>query len=493
MRKSLWWTLVMVLLAGLIYRLAFLGFRQLWIDEILQAIITRAISLPEMMMRLRDAQSAPAPLDYLAQKAVITILGETAWTLRLHAAVFGTLSLWFFFRLARLVFTARVAVYATFLFSFYPLHHHYSQEGRPYSLLVLFTLICYERLFRLVQAKNLQTVRFVELGLGLLFVFYTSFLGILLILSQWVALVISAVTRQKHGETICCDPVLDLHSLPPARWSLVLWYSLTAVTALLIFLPWIAFAWERPSVAAPNAIADPKLAIRLFKELGDNSYPMSGLIFIGAILGTLALQRNHRQQTSLWLWSWFLIPIPALLLIQLSSGYFFAIRHILHLTPPLILLAGYGVCHFGSKIQINGARIKQLFNPVALYAGSFLVTSLIIAGSHTKREPIDWRGASEFLRVNVSSDQKVLMPHIYPLIEFYSPNLEHNRAPFENLDELGPNRLNDVSYVVCADEITRDPCTKLRSYLTSCKMWRTQKFKGIVVFCRADRNTMMDR
>jgi hypothetical protein len=60
--------------------------------------------------------------------------------------IFGTAAIWIFYRLARFLFGPRIALYSTILFAFFPLACHYSQEARPYSLLLLLSLLCYERL-----------------------------------------------------------------------------------------------------------------------------------------------------------------------------------------------------------------------------------------------------------------------------------------------------------------------------------------------------------
>ncbi len=58
----------------------------------MQAIIVRSSSLSDMFQRLRGGILMPEPLDYLVQKAFVFLLGDAQWILRLHAALFGTMS-----------------------------------------------------------------------------------------------------------------------------------------------------------------------------------------------------------------------------------------------------------------------------------------------------------------------------------------------------------------------------------------------------------------
>jgi len=144
MKKLIW----VVLGVGFAHRLLFLGSRQLWTDELMQARILKLASPAEMLSRLRDGLDLASPLDFLVQKGMTFLLGESAWALRMHAVIFGTLSIWIFYRIARFWFGERVALYSATLFAFFPLAYHYSQEGRPYSLLLFLSLLSYDILFR---------------------------------------------------------------------------------------------------------------------------------------------------------------------------------------------------------------------------------------------------------------------------------------------------------------------------------------------------------
>src|SRR5690348_15452 len=143
-----------IVAVGFAFRVLFLGSRQLWIDELMQALVVRASSVTELLRQLRDGMALPAPLDYVIQKGFIELLGESAWSLRLHAAVFGTLSIWFLFRVAKLMFGERVALYSSALFAVFPLLYHYSQEGRPYALFVFLTLVSYDLLLRTISLRR---------------------------------------------------------------------------------------------------------------------------------------------------------------------------------------------------------------------------------------------------------------------------------------------------------------------------------------------------
>ena len=101
--------IAIILGVGFLHRILFLGMRQLWTDELLQARMIKNASLTGILSRLRGGMALASPLDFFVQKGVTTLLGDSTWALRLHAVLFGTLSIWIFYRLARFLFGDRVA------------------------------------------------------------------------------------------------------------------------------------------------------------------------------------------------------------------------------------------------------------------------------------------------------------------------------------------------------------------------------------------------
>ena len=137
------------LVLGFLFRLLYLGTRQLWTEEIMQALVVRRAPA-ELFQALLTGMTLPAPLDYFIQYGPVWLFGESPWALRIHAAVLGTVSVWLVVRIARRMFGDRVAIFAGVLFILYPLAYHYSQEARPHALLLLLTLASYDQLLRIV-------------------------------------------------------------------------------------------------------------------------------------------------------------------------------------------------------------------------------------------------------------------------------------------------------------------------------------------------------
>src|SRR5262245_40940058 len=148
------YTLLLAFAIGTFLRFYKLGEKQLWVDEIIQVIHSMPNRLTDLLAGISDDRGA-APLDYLIQHLFISTLGTSEITARIHAAIFGSLTLVAIYFLARKLLEERVASLTALLYVVYPLHHHYSQEGRPYALFTFLTVCSYIAFLNLLQGGKL--------------------------------------------------------------------------------------------------------------------------------------------------------------------------------------------------------------------------------------------------------------------------------------------------------------------------------------------------
>jgi hypothetical protein len=467
-------TLAAIIGLGFIFRLLFLGSRQLGVDELLQALLLRASSLTDFGSRLRHAILFASPVDLLAQKGTAMILGDFGWGLRLPAAVFGTLSIWAFYRVARMLFNERAALYSTALFAVFPLQYHYSQEARSYSLLVLLTLVAYELLLRIDRSREAQVRDWLLLGVVLTVMLYTNFLGLAILVAQGLSMVLVRNAAE--------DGQAPAESTGGSGWNPVFAYAFLAAVSLVVFSPWLRFIW---SYGPGSGMASPRLILRMVKELGDNSYLMSGLLLAGVMTGCRAMFQHGKKRTLIWLACWFAVTTVAVLALQAVTRHPLVIADLLPATPPLVLLAGYGLTHVGERLTILPEIPYQLSAPAFVYAGVMVLASVWIAQSHWRREPVDWAGTASFLQGTAREGDAIAMPKIYPLIEYYAPGLSEFRS--SELDS-GPGSLstgrNQRRVVVCSDGMHPDPCAGFRQKAQKDPAWRKLELRGVTAFVR---------
>jgi uncharacterized membrane protein len=138
--------IILIIIAATVIRFAGLGHKQLWVDEIIQVLHSSPDSFEEILRHVATNKGA-APFDYFVQHYFMKALGS--WlpletSARFHAALFGSISVALIYALAfRLLRNRRIAVFSAGVYALFPLHHHYSQEGRLYALFVLLIVVLF--------------------------------------------------------------------------------------------------------------------------------------------------------------------------------------------------------------------------------------------------------------------------------------------------------------------------------------------------------------
>ncbi len=483
-------TLGVILALGLTFRAVFLGRRQLWTDELMQALTLRTDSVAGLLENLRRGMALPAPLDYFIQKGFVVLFGEAAWALRLHAAILGTLSLWLFYRIGRTLFGERVAVYATALFAFYPLHQHYSQEGRPYALLVFLTLASYDLLFRILsdRAGKSRASLWVLLCVVQSLLLYTSILGIVVLLSQAAGLLVTSLTGRGRREIAAAVGDDGLPDLGAPRATQLLAYAAAVLLAFALYVPWLWFSWVKPEVVAARELLTPRVLLVALKGIGDDSFPAAALVLVGVATGIHALRRHRRHGALQWLLTWAVAGLPAAWVLDLWTGYFFATRQLVVLTPPLLLLTGYGLGHVGERLTLLDEFPYRLSSPAQVYAAALILMSLVIAPLHWRKVPADWAGTAQYLQETLQEGDELSAPAVSPLLEFHVPAL----ARFRSADlDPGPGGLvaggTRRRVVVCFNGMTPDPCRGFRPAAAGNRAWVQRQMTGFSVFVREAR------
>lgn len=136
--RSVYIPLAITVLAAVL-RLFRLDARSFWLDEVLTARVVRIQSLTGLISALHSHPDQ-MPMYYLLAWA-LRRAGGSEWSLRLPAALAGTLSVYAVYALGRAVFRPRIAWLAALLMAILPFSVWYGQEARAYSLLMLFSTL----------------------------------------------------------------------------------------------------------------------------------------------------------------------------------------------------------------------------------------------------------------------------------------------------------------------------------------------------------------
>src|SRR2546425_3639184 len=202
---------------------------------------------------------------------------------------------------------------AAALYAVYPLHHHYSQEGRPYALFTFLTAASYLVFWKLLSSRR-ASLYFGYAAISTLLL-YSNYYAVFVILSQFAFSVCLLVPRIRDS----------LPELKPVTVDFLSKVVTAIVFSAALFTPWIVFGIRTISGYKPNPERfGVKLLLRFIKELSDGSYPLSLLLILFAIFGVRRLISQHRYGHLIFLFTWVLLPIPLIFLLLWLKDYFFA-------------------------------------------------------------------------------------------------------------------------------------------------------------------------
>ena len=141
--------LVLLLLVAAGLRFWRLG-QGLWLDEILTLVTYARLPFSEIVTRY-DSQNQHMLYSVLAHASFLTF-GESAWALRLPAAVFGVASIYAAYLFGREITSPTESLLSAAFLTFSFHHVWFSQNARAYTALLFFTLLSSYLLLRALRS-----------------------------------------------------------------------------------------------------------------------------------------------------------------------------------------------------------------------------------------------------------------------------------------------------------------------------------------------------
>jgi 4-amino-4-deoxy-L-arabinose transferase-like glycosyltransferase len=149
-------------------RLTDLGTKSLWTDEYWQAFFLYTFRLDELLHVTLFREWEP-PLIYLLSYPMIKIFGFSEFALRLPSCLAGIATIPIAYLLGNAVAGRRVGLLAALIFCIHPTAFWYSQDARPYGLLIFSTALVlwlYVREIRKTRFSPAYSVSMVVLAIS---------------------------------------------------------------------------------------------------------------------------------------------------------------------------------------------------------------------------------------------------------------------------------------------------------------------------------------
>ena len=408
--------LLMVVLLGAVLRLYSLAGQSLWVDELLTWQMIRPGIPAGFIEQIRDSIQGPL---YMAVVWPLIRLQDSAFMLRLPAAIAGIVTIPLFGLVVSRLLGGRAARLAVLLLALNPFHIWYSQEGRGYSFLIMFSVLMALAILTLARRRsgiglavlfalaaagavwsNLGGMfLWLGMGLGVLFFHFPSsrrewgLWGVafgcgLLLVSPWLlkAAGIWAVDRVMPGAGTG-DPLRGETTFSPLAWA----YTLQT------FFYGYSLGPSLRELHQPDRIA----VLR-------SAWP---ILFLGAVpvgVGLLAgLIRLDRKRASLLVW--IIVPVLILTFLALRNVKPWNPRYVAMALPWILALTAFGLAGLPRR---------------AALAATVLLTCLTLwsLGGYYWNEryfKADVRAAAVYLEKANNEGDPVLAPVITSVFRYY--------------------------------------------------------------------------
>ena len=357
--------LVIILLLAFVLRFYHLGSRPLYQDEHFNTVEVAAQPLSFIISTNLGSILYPLLLHFILP------LGDIAFMARLPAALFGFLSVFMIYLIARIIFSKKEALLAAFLSATAAHFIYFSQQARGYSGLLLFALCSFYFFLRSLQKGNLlwwaSYIFFTAVAI------YMYFFALIIIPAQVffviVCLLEQGIAKKKPGGFF----------LPKKQ---LLYFSLSlvtvGVTTFLLYLP----------VQHAVRYVDLKFMLResitgLFKgslTLNPLSFVVDTLkrqldyssnpaLFFGklafVLLGILACLKSKRREIVLLL-TVIILPLSVFILSNPPAIYIPADNKFTFIPAVLFLLMAKGVTGLASVMADGLSKFANIKNRVRL-------------------------------------------------------------------------------------------------------------------------------
>lgn len=380
-------TIVIAAYAALVF--AVLGITPLWLDELQQLVLGRE-NVPALL-RWVQLNPGASPLPYLAQRAIVDLLGTSPFAARIPAALCSIAAAALFAALCAR-FGIRSPAWATALFLAFPLQFRYALEARGYSqglLCVLLSLLLF------LRARERGAVRPAALyGVSVACGLYSQPLTILPVFGCLLWLVgereVGSQTKRLLLGAVSISVLLFL------PWYLLQRQALEASATMELFF----FSWRQLS------------PLGLLHDLSGGGYICSAALLCAAAFGFVRL-RNRRLLACLAI-STLLGPV----IVDALVNYFFAPRQLLFAAPVLALCAAHGI------ERLRGGRLPWLgFAAMLAFFASAAVSDFRLATI-----PKDGFGAQAGVLARLPADVCVAVapPNHLPYYLLLRPELERS-------------------------------------------------------------------
>ncbi|MCX7928130.1 MAG: glycosyltransferase family 39 protein [Patescibacteria group bacterium] len=377
--------LVFVIFVGLLLRLINID-QSLWLDEAIGALAARDYTYSGILDEFIKFDNHP-PFYYIALKFWINLFGQSEIAIRSLSLVFGILTIYLTYQIARLFDEVKKSVFGfsfpflvAFLMSISQFAVYFSQEARMYQMAAFFAACVFY--FFLLALKNDKKIYWFLFSLSSIVLLYTDYLPIFFLPVPFLILLF-----YKSKYKLLIKPYLI--SLAPVFFVGLLWLP-TFFEQVKNYQYLLSDFSQWKSVA--GGISPKEISLLWVKIIGGriSFYPKSlyyGLVIAVSIPVFYVILRGALRKSLIPVYLWIVTPV---LLCILASFFFPAFNYFrfVFILPAVFILIAYGI------VNLKNQKIAQIcFLTICVF---FLIQNgIYIFDSRQQRE--NWREVVKYV------------------------------------------------------------------------------------------------
>jgi uncharacterized membrane protein len=339
---------IVVLAAGL--RLYHINFQSVWLDEI--HTLNEAnptLTFSQFFDSLKASDPHP-PLYFILARLSFSVFGYATIVLRVLSALIGIAGVAAIYFLGKEIYSRTAGIYASLLIAVNYFHIFHSQDGRPYALLFLTTVMSFTFLIRFIKSPSAKSAAVYALFASLMI--YSHFFALFALVAQAVILLY----------------FIYKPNIVPAK-KFFLYCLMAGAIIVVLYLPCYPLVKAATSM---TSIWIPVPTLDTYKEVWKEFFGHSNAV-IYLILGLMVLyvamyfakrragadtpERKTYGFSLLIILIWIIVTVLIPVVRSYVSLPMIISRYFINIVPAIVLMAAIALCQIKNTIVRNGLVI----------------------------------------------------------------------------------------------------------------------------------------
>ena len=439
--------LVLVFVLSFLIRFYNIGHAGLWLDEVLQVKVTTE----PFASIWKDAPKDKPPLDYYIQWLLLRGGEAKEWRVRLHACVLGAAAVVAMGMCGYAMGGLTLAFIAMALAFANPLMVRFSQDGRPYSLMLFSECLFLAVFWRfLSRDRPPKPSGIIAIGLSAILCLWSLYWSAMVCLASLLFGLVWLLMGRRKGRV---SAIISNRRL----------WLVSAVCLALVLLSGVPLIFRAAKAMNPQFYGTYDVVSwgrgRMYMDIFAMGYEWTQYVRgAGWVMAALALLgsvgwmvRRGRASAALFCLYLFLIFFPGMFLFYRMIDHWMEVRYVLAALPPLLLLCAMGIETMGDFI--SGVFEKGVAHRATRAKTTVIILLTLIMVSFSLgfilANPLrwaDWRGLAQRLKGESAPPQVVVIGNFceWVVLEHY---LNRYRIQQEVvLSDFKPAVLRDILF-----------------------------------------------